>query len=79
LAHCSYPPLRLILGTYAVESIRDRLRSIIEEIEDWKYLSFPQTEEEARAQEELEKKERERVEEAEREQEEEDRLMDEVA
>ncbi|KAK3060419.1 hypothetical protein LTS18_008581 [Coniosporium uncinatum] len=79
LAHCSYPPLRLILGTYAVESIRDRLRSIIEEIEDWKHLSFPQTEEEARAQEELEKKERERVEEAEREQEEEDRLMDGVA
>ncbi|RDI86659.1 hypothetical protein Vi05172_g3502 [Venturia inaequalis] len=41
LAHCSYPPLRLLLGTYAVESIRDRLRSIIEEIEDWKHLSFP--------------------------------------
>jgi NAD(P)-dependent dehydrogenase (short-subunit alcohol dehydrogenase family) len=32
LAHCSYPPLRLLLGTYAVESIRDRLRSIIEEV-----------------------------------------------
>jgi hypothetical protein len=29
------------LGTYAIESIRDRLRSVIEEIEDWKYLSFP--------------------------------------
>ncbi|KAA8643217.1 hypothetical protein EYZ11_003113 [Aspergillus tanneri] len=42
LGHCSYPPLRLILGTYAVESIRDRLKCIIEEIEDWKYLSFPQ-------------------------------------
>ncbi|KAF2142986.1 uncharacterized protein K452DRAFT_269625 [Aplosporella prunicola CBS 121167] len=41
LGHCSYPPLRLLLGTYAVESIRDRLRSIIEEIEDWKHLSFP--------------------------------------
>ena len=41
LAHCSYPPLRLLLGSYAVESIRDRLRSIIEEIEDWKHLSFP--------------------------------------
>ncbi|KAL4944702.1 hypothetical protein BDV06DRAFT_232671 [Aspergillus oleicola] len=41
LGHCSYPPLRLILGTYAVESIRDRLKCIIEEIEDWKYLSFP--------------------------------------
>lgn len=57
LGHCSYPPLRLLLGSYAVESIRDRLRSIIEEvqflaicdyiqanyvqIEDWKHLSFP--------------------------------------
>ncbi|PSN70902.1 NAD(P)-binding protein [Corynespora cassiicola Philippines] len=43
LGHCSYPPLRLLLGSYAVESIRDRLRSIIEEIEDWKHLSFPTT------------------------------------
>lgn len=41
LGHCSFPPLRLLLGSYAVESIRDRLRSIIEEIEDWKHLSFP--------------------------------------
>lgn len=41
LGHCSYPPLRLLLGTYAVESIRDRLKCIIEEIEDWKHLSFP--------------------------------------
>ncbi|KIW15535.1 hypothetical protein PV08_05583 [Exophiala spinifera] len=41
LGHCRYPPLRLILGTFAVESIRDRLKSIIEEIEDWKHLSFP--------------------------------------
>ncbi|KAJ5202349.1 Short-chain dehydrogenase/reductase SDR [Penicillium cf. viridicatum] len=41
LGHCSYPPLRLLLGTYAVESVRDRLKCIIEEIEDWKYLSFP--------------------------------------
>lgn len=45
LGHCSYPPLRLILGTYAVESIRDRLKCIIEEIEDWKHLSFPNLEE----------------------------------
>ncbi|PVI07626.1 NAD(P)-binding protein [Periconia macrospinosa] len=43
LGHCSYPPLRLLLGSYAVESIRDRLRSVIEEIEDWKHLSFPAT------------------------------------
>ena len=41
LGHCSFPPLRLLLGSYAVESVRDRLRSIIEEIEDWKHLSFP--------------------------------------
>jgi len=40
LGHCAYPPLRLLLGGYAVESIRDRLRSVIEEIEDWKHLSF---------------------------------------
>ena len=40
LAHCSFPPLRLLLGSYAVESVRDRLRCIIEEIEDWKHLSF---------------------------------------
>ncbi|KAG8631845.1 hypothetical protein KVT40_000985 [Elsinoe batatas] len=41
LGHCRFPPLRLLLGSYAVESIRDRLKSIIEEIEDWKHLSFP--------------------------------------
>ncbi|EUC43149.1 hypothetical protein COCMIDRAFT_101656 [Bipolaris oryzae ATCC 44560] len=41
LGHCSYPPLRLVLGSYAVESIRDRMKSITEEIEDWKHLSFP--------------------------------------
>ncbi|KZM20157.1 oxidoreductase [Ascochyta rabiei] len=43
LGHCSFPPLRLILGSYAVDSIRDRLRSITEEIEDWKHLSFQVT------------------------------------
>ena len=41
LGHCSYPPLRLLLGSFAVESIRDRLKSITEEIEDWKHLHFP--------------------------------------
>jgi NAD(P)-dependent dehydrogenase (short-subunit alcohol dehydrogenase family) len=41
LGHCSYPPLRLLLGSYAIESIRDRLRSVIEELEDWKHLHFP--------------------------------------
>ncbi|CAK1365551.1 unnamed protein product [Cercospora beticola] len=48
LGHCKYPPLRLLLGTYAVESVRDRLRSVIEEIEDWKHLHFPSAEEEAK-------------------------------
>ena len=41
LGHCRYPPLRLLLGSYAVESVRDRLRCVIEEIEEWKWLSFP--------------------------------------
>ncbi|KAI5928791.1 hypothetical protein F4810DRAFT_645372 [Camillea tinctor] len=41
LAHCSYPPLRLVLGSYAIESIRDRLRSVTEELEDWKHLNYP--------------------------------------
>ena len=41
LGHCSYPPLRLLLGTFAVDSIRDRLNSIIVEIEDWKHLNYP--------------------------------------
>lgn len=40
LGHCAYPPLRLLLGSYAVESVRDRLKSITEEIEDWKHLHF---------------------------------------
>lgn len=40
LGHCTYPPLRLLLGSYAVESIRDRLRSVLEELEDWRHLSF---------------------------------------
>lgn len=46
LGHCNYPPLRLLLGSFAVESVRDRLRTIIEEIEDWKHLNFEQEEEE---------------------------------
>ena len=40
LGHCSFPPLRLLLGSFAVESVRDRVRCVIEEIEDWKFLSF---------------------------------------
>lgn len=46
LAHCSYPPLRLLLGSYAIESIRDRMRSVTEELEDWKHLNFPDAPEE---------------------------------
>ena len=41
LGHCRFPPLRLLLGAYAVESVRERMRGITEEIEDWKNLSFP--------------------------------------
>ncbi|ODQ64732.1 NAD(P)-binding protein [Nadsonia fulvescens var. elongata DSM 6958] len=37
-AHCEVPPMRLILGTQALETMRDKLRSSVEEIEDWKYL-----------------------------------------
>ncbi|KAL8741311.1 MAG: hypothetical protein Q9184_008403, partial [Pyrenodesmia sp. 2 TL-2023] len=40
LGHCRFPPLRLLLGGFAVESVRDRLRCVIEEIEDWKHLAF---------------------------------------
>ena len=47
LGHCSYPPLRLILGTYTVENVRDRLKCIFEEIEDWKHLNFPLPESES--------------------------------
>jgi NAD(P)-dependent dehydrogenase (short-subunit alcohol dehydrogenase family) len=38
LAHSNYPPLRLLLGSYALESVRDRLRCVTEELEDWKHL-----------------------------------------
>lgn len=41
LGHCRFPPLRLLLGSFAVESVRDRLKSVTEEIEDWKHLAFP--------------------------------------
>jgi NAD(P)-dependent dehydrogenase (short-subunit alcohol dehydrogenase family) len=40
LGHSKFPPLRLLLGSFAVESVRDRLRCVIEEIEDWRFLSF---------------------------------------
>ena len=41
LGHCRFPPLRLLLGAFAVESVRERMRGLTEEIEDWKNLSFP--------------------------------------
>ena len=28
------------MGSFAVESVRDRLRCVTEEIEDWRFLSF---------------------------------------
>jgi hypothetical protein len=40
LAHCSYPPLRLLLGNYAVESVRDRLRCIIEEVGSFMLVQY---------------------------------------
>ncbi|KHJ34218.1 putative short chain dehydrogenase reductase family protein [Erysiphe necator] len=43
LGHCSYPPFRLSLGSYAIECVRDRLRSLVEETEDWTNLHFPIT------------------------------------
>ncbi|KAL8708162.1 MAG: hypothetical protein Q9220_006923 [cf. Caloplaca sp. 1 TL-2023] len=45
LGHCRYPPLRLLLGGFAVESVRDRLRCVIEEIEEWRWLGFGSGEE----------------------------------
>jgi NAD(P)-dependent dehydrogenase (short-subunit alcohol dehydrogenase family) len=44
LGHCSFPPLRFLLGQLAVESIRDRLRCVIEEGEDWRNLNWPSEE-----------------------------------
>ena len=59
LGHCKYPPLRLLLGSFAIESIRDRLRSVIEEIEDWKHLHFPVAEENGKGKESQEGEEEE--------------------
>ena len=46
LGHCHHPPLRLLLGGFAVESVRERLRGITEEIEDWQDLRFKTDEDE---------------------------------
>ena len=41
LGRCRFPPTRLLLGAFAVDSIRERMRGVTEEIEDWRFLSFP--------------------------------------
>ncbi|KFY36252.1 hypothetical protein V494_05180 [Pseudogymnoascus sp. VKM F-4513 (FW-928)] len=64
LGHCSFPPLRLLLGSFAVESIRDRLRCVIEEGEDWRELNWPSEESSGAGDEKDEKEEPERDEEA---------------
>lgn len=47
LGHCENPPLRLLLGQYAIECMRDKLRFTLEEIEDWKHISQIDTGEDA--------------------------------
>lgn len=41
LGHCRYPPLRFLIGAFAVESVRDRLRWVVEEGEEWRGLNWP--------------------------------------
>ncbi|KAK7206066.1 hypothetical protein BZA70DRAFT_123145 [Myxozyma melibiosi] len=38
LAQCKQPPMRLLLGSETVETMRNRLRQNVEEVEDWKFL-----------------------------------------
>lgn len=38
LVHCAAPPLRLPFGKEALKMVRERVRGLVEEIEDWKYL-----------------------------------------
>ncbi|KFY71387.1 hypothetical protein V499_08399 [Pseudogymnoascus sp. VKM F-103] len=64
LGHCSFPPLRLLLGSFAVESIRDRLRCVIEEGEDWRELNWPSEESTGAGDDKDEKEDPERDEEA---------------
>ena len=40
LGHCGSPPMRLCLGGFAVETSRERLRGVIEEVDEWKWLNF---------------------------------------
>ncbi|ODV90296.1 hypothetical protein CANCADRAFT_2027 [Tortispora caseinolytica NRRL Y-17796] len=39
LVHCQDPPVRLALGTQAVDTLLDKMRFAVEEAEDWKFLS----------------------------------------
>ncbi|ANB15803.1 hypothetical protein AWJ20_3447 [Sugiyamaella lignohabitans] len=41
LAHCNNPPIRIALGRQATKTVKDKLRSVVEEVEDWKYLFEP--------------------------------------
>ena len=36
---CGSPPVRLLLGSHAVDTMRDKLRHSIEEIENWRAIS----------------------------------------
>lgn len=38
IGHCKSPPLRLLLGSCGVLGMKDKLRGMAEEIEDWKFL-----------------------------------------
>ncbi|KFY02352.1 hypothetical protein V490_00543 [Pseudogymnoascus sp. VKM F-3557] len=69
LGHCSFPPLRLLLGSFAVESIRDRLRCVIEEGEDWRELNWPSEESPGAGDEKEEKEDKEDKEELDRDEE----------
>ena len=40
MANADEPPLRLILGTGAVQGIRDKLNSRLTELEQWKHVSL---------------------------------------
>lgn len=38
IGHCQNPPLRLLMGSAGVLGMKDKLRGMAEEIEDWKFL-----------------------------------------
>ena len=35
LAHCGSPPVRMLLGTHALDTMRDKLRDMLEVLENW--------------------------------------------